>query len=182
MVSRQQGPGEENSRNRRQDRSLPDPRKVYIHGTRFLFTEHHLRQTIPAGGHASEWAAMPAMIISAFSAELFLKTILLLEEQRPPDVHHLGTLFKRIKSHKTKRRIEKLWDASVAAHAADFEKNEKILGFPIPRDLRTALHDCGDAFKTMRYAYEDFSKVKFYIGELAKIVQLVILEIRPDWK
>ena len=37
----------------------------------------------------------------------------------------------------------------------EFEKNEKLLGIKIPRELRSALVDGGDAFERMRYIYEE---------------------------
>ena len=111
---------------------------------------------------------MPSMVLSAFAAELFLKTLLVLEGQNPPEIHHLGTLFKRIHNNRTKTQIKALWDASVAEREGEFQQNKRFLGITIPRDLRSALSDCGDAFKLLRYAYEDPAKGKFYIVDFPK--------------
>ena len=161
-------------------RPLPDPHKIYIHAVRFLFTECRLRETSVGDQTTQDWVMMPAMVLSAFSAELFLKCLLILDGQRPPDVHHLRTLFELLHPQR-KVRIEELWDKSVAANVHEFENTERLLDIKIPRDLKTALSDCGNAFDGLRYVYEDPSKVKFYIIDFARIVRTVILEFRPDW-
>ncbi len=152
-----------------------------MHGTRFLYTEDLLRQTSESDQTRTIMTMMPAMVMSAFASELFLKCLLLLEGQTPPDLHHLGSLYKRL-HNKRKARIAQLWDAEVAAHANQFAENERRLGVSIPRDLKTALFDCGDAFEGLRYIYEDPLRVKFYIIHFAPILHRAVLEVRPDWR
>ena len=125
--------------------------------------------------------APPSMVISSFSIELFLKCILLLENQTVPDIHHLSKLYRRI-SHKRKRRIEELWDAHGRPRLSKIAQAEVLLGNQMPTDLPNALVQCSAAFERLRYAYEnDYRGVKFYLGDLPKILRNVILEIKPDW-
>jgi HEPN domain-containing protein len=98
---------------RSKSQPLPDPETVFMHGVRFLYTEDLLRREAVNNHTARVMAMMPAMVLSAFAAELFLKCLLILEDQTPPDSHHLGTLFKRL-HNKRKSRIEELWNKTVA--------------------------------------------------------------------
>src|SRR5689334_4854717 len=101
----------------RPTRPLPDPREVFTHGRRFLAAEEHIRllQNTPAA--MLGWVAQPAMVLSAFAAELFLKSLLILDGETPPDVHHLGTLYKRI-HNKKKVCISALWNDAMSARAS----------------------------------------------------------------
>jgi hypothetical protein len=124
---------------------------------------------------------MPAIVLSAFAAELFLKCLLLLDSETPPNTHDLKALFAGL-SDQRKKRIEELWDKAVAANVKEFENTERQLGISLPRDLGSALSDCGNAFEGMRYLYEDPTKVKFYIVDFAPVLRATILEIKPEWE
>jgi hypothetical protein len=90
-------------------------------------------------------------------------------------------------SVEARNQITKMWDHSVFLRRREFEENERKLapvmpGIKIPRDLPTALHDCGDAFNRMRYLYEDPNNIKFYIIDFPEILRRYILKLRPSWK
>ena len=135
-------------------KTAPDPRKIYDHGVRFLTADLHMRHTCVGNERLQDALMFPAMVLSAFAAELFFKSLLLLEGTDPGNTHNLHTLFKRL-HNKTKDAIEARWDQSMVDRNHEFEKNEKLLGIKIPRELRSALVDCGDAFERMRYIYEE---------------------------
>jgi hypothetical protein len=160
---------------------LPDPHKLYIHGVRFLYADEFLRAKSVDDKTASQFNMFPGMVISAFAAELFLKCLLILEGHTPNNTHNLGSLFKPL-HNKTKARIEELWDTSVLARSAQFEMSEKFTNLEMARDLRGALKECGNAFEELRYLYEDPMNVRFYIGDLAGILEGVILELKADWR
>ena len=129
---------------------------------------------------------MPSVVLSVFAAELFLKCLLLMEGKTPPNAHHLGKLFNLL-SAEAKERITKMWDHSTFIRRKEFEANERKLetvvpGIKIPRDLPTALNDCGGAFNRMRYLYEDPNNIKFYIIDFPEILRRYILKLRPGWK
>ena len=150
-------------------RPVPDPHHIYIHAVRFLFADNHIRQTSVGNKNVTDWNMLPAIVLSAFAAELFLKCLLILDGQTPPDAHHLKTLFKRL-HNKKKARIEELWNKSVAARSDEFENTERKLSIKIPRDLQSALADCGNAFEGMRYVYEDPTKVNSTLSILLRLL------------
>jgi hypothetical protein len=111
------------------------------------------------------------------ASELLLKCLLIIETGEAPDnIHELHTLFGKLK-HKTKRRIEEIWDAQCRGK---IEGLAKLQG--VPTDLPNALFRCTKAFERLRYAYEDqFRDVTFYIGDFPWILARVISEIEPEW-
>jgi hypothetical protein len=67
------------------------------------------------------------MVLSAFASELLLKCPLIIETGEAPDnIHELHTLFGKLK-HKTKRRIEEIWDAE---RRGKIEGLAKLQGVP----------------------------------------------------
>ena len=162
-------------------RQLPDPWHVYNHGLRFLKADDHMRRSCAQDAALINSLIFPAMTLSAFAAELFLKSLLIVEGTTPPGSHNSNTLFKRL-HNKTKEALRIRWDGNVAAREKELAENERRLDVQIPRDLDTALADCGDAFEKMRYLYEDPINVKFYITDLAGIVRDHIIVVRPDWR
>ena len=151
-------------------KSVPQPRAVYNHGLYFLMTETYLRQRIDEENERSNepdrslevMLQYPGMVICAFAAELFLKCLISLEGCTPSKSHNLLTLHDQL-SPKSQALVERHWNDGCSARKDSFEDLEKKFGVKLPRDLRTALADCGDAFEQMRYLYEDPSKSKFYI-------------------
>jgi hypothetical protein len=64
-----------------------------------------------------------------------------------------------------------------ADQIAEFAKKH---GVSLPRDLETALSDCGDAFQLLRYIYERPKGTTFYITHLPLVLRNVITQI-TDW-
>jgi hypothetical protein len=118
--------------------------------------------------------APPAMVLSSFAGELFLKSLLVLEKGEAPPTHRLDTLFKRV-SHKRQRRIQELWEADARPKIMQLCQSMKV-----PSDLSNALVKCGSAFENLRYYYEK-PEVNYYIGDFAWIVMRVIVELKPEW-
>jgi hypothetical protein len=153
-----------------------DPKVLFDHASKFLYADEYILRGKHITAQQVELIAQPSMVISAFTIELFLKCILLLEEQEVPDIHSLSGLFKRI-SHKRKRRIDELWERHARPFLAGFATSQGV-----PTDLSNALFQCSLAFQRLRYAYEtNFQGVKFYLGDLPRILRNVILEIKPEW-
>lgn len=115
------------------------------------------------------------MVLSAFSCELLLKCLIAMQGQPVEPTHRLDVLFRKLHPN-TKRRIDALWEAECRP-AADALCRQ----FGKPSDLPNALVMCGKAFENLRYAFEDPSKVVFYLGDLPRVLYNVILEMRPDW-
>jgi hypothetical protein len=153
-----------------------DPRQIFNHGTRFLETDQYLRNSTGPTSTWSQTIAAPTMVISVFAAELFLKCLLVLEQQDVPPTHRLDVLYRGL-SHNQKRRIDELWEADARPKISRFGKEMNV-----PTDLPNALVKCGSAFERLRYFYEDPDGVLYYIGDFAWILMRAIVEIKPEWK
>jgi hypothetical protein len=151
-----------------------DPREIFNHACRFLSSDQLLRKIGKPGSGWELAIAPPAMVLSSFAAELFLKSLLVLEKGEAPPTHRLDTLFKRV-SHKRQRRIQELWEADARPKIMQLCQSMKV-----PSDLSNALVKCGSAFENLRYYYEK-PEVNYYIGDFAWIVMRVIVELKPEW-
>lgn len=143
-------------------RPVPDPRDVYDHASRFLATDRYLRILAEDDPLAARLCQQPAMVISAFASELFLKCLLIIERKNPPVSHNLLKLFNLLENEQ-KAQIALLWKLDQTRRKTDIDQAEQTLGVKIPRDLMTALKDCQDVFPAMRYLYEDPLRPNFYI-------------------
>jgi hypothetical protein len=167
-------------------RTPPDAKAVFDHALRFAVADDHLRRSAAGNATLANWVVMPSCVMAVFAAELFLKCIILIEGEAPPDAHHLRKLFDLL-SDDAKAQITKMWDHSMFIRRKEFEENERKLqplmpGIKIPRDLLSALDDCGDTFKKMRYLYEDPNNIKFYIIDFPEILRRYVLKLKPAWK
>jgi HEPN domain-containing protein len=117
----------------------------------------------------------PGMVICAFAAELYFKCMLLLEGKKAPKTHHLQKLFAALYDE-NRRLIEAEWARMLEATKEQIEEAEKRLQAQLPRDIGTALADCGDAFEVLRYVYE-IGRAKFYITHLPLVLRKVIQSI-----
>jgi len=157
------------------------PKGAFDQGFRFLVSDEALRRTAAKKEHVKETLVIPAMVMSAFAAELFLKSLLALEGTSGKGIHHLAALFDKL-SKERRADLELRWTATVQLRERELAANERTLGIQIPRDLPTSLQDCGDTFRLLRYVYEDAERPKFYIIDFAEIAYRAILDLQPDWK
>ena len=159
-----------------------DPTRIYVQAERFLFSEERLRSPAnmesPAVG---AYIALPALVLSAFAAELYLKCLICIEGDSVPPTHNLKNLFARLNG-KTQRRLEEMWTASLPSREAMFEFAEREFGYTAARDLRSALADGGSAFEQLRYVHEGEPKTKYYLADFPRMIRKVIWEQRPDLK
>ena len=156
-----------------------DPFKIYLHAWKFLWSEEHLRRT--DNPQVMAYIMPPAIVLSAFTSELLLKCILIIENGDAPNTHDLRKLFDEV-SASVQQSIIAGWNETIAGHEKQFAYQESLSGRKIPRDLPTALTVCGRAFEGMRYVYEDPMKTNFYLIDLARILLNVIWDIKPEWK
>jgi hypothetical protein len=156
-------------------RSKPiDPKSVFQLACKFAATEMDVRRS---DNPRATFMASPAMVLSAFAIELFLKCLLLLEGNELDRTHTLNVLYRRL-SHKQKRRIEEVWEKEARPKIDELHRK---VGLRHPTDLPNALVTCAKAFEHMRYGYEDPDRQVFYLGELPTILWRIILGMRPEW-
>lgn len=166
----------------KENKQIPDAKDVYRQAVRFQLADFMIRKSaVDETENVQNNLMMPSMVLSAFSSELFLKCLLLLEEKPSVETHRLNLLFGQLRDE-TKSIIRKQWSIAVATNERELIENEKKLGITIPRDLDTALQDCGGAFVLLRYVYEAPNDAKFYIIDLPQVLREVIDQLTPEWK
>ena len=101
-----------------------------MHGVRFMVADERLRTTTDQS--VMTYVMAPALVLSAFASETFLKCLIALETGHAPDGHNLKNLFQMLR-HPTQRRIEELWDEYVPTQAAFWDVTDKLAPPPSPR-------------------------------------------------
>ncbi|ODR96865.1 hypothetical protein AUC70_13850 [Methyloceanibacter stevinii] len=109
-----------------------------------------------------------------------MKTLILLEGNKPIPTHNLKKLFKALRG-KTQKELEQGWLSDIPTQhmIAEFSK---ATGDALPTDLRSALESGGTAFQYLRYAHQtDLSQTKFFLGNLPRLLRQVIHRRKPEW-
>jgi hypothetical protein len=161
-----------------------DPLKIFLHAQGFHLAEHHLSNIDIKNTRLALEVAQATMALSALNSELFLKCLICLETGSVPAGHYLDELFDQL-SAETKQRIEEIWVSEIVPlrdpiwKQLETAKDEK----PIDRSFRAAILEGRKAFEEIRYSYEPGSLgSRYYIGDLPRLLWLVILEKKPEWR
>lgn len=159
-----------------------DPQKMFHRAEDFHWTYMRLMENTNA--EISEIVLIPAMTLSAFTCEIYLKCLQIIDSGSASPGHELDKLFSKLNALRQKR-IETHWDKIVLDKKPGYDDLEDQLqarfpGMKVPRDLPTVLHDCRNGFEQLRYEYEN-SQFKFYIGDLKEALHKTIMEIHPTW-
>jgi hypothetical protein len=161
-------------------RSLPKPVDVYRHAVHFLATDGYLRSRVEEDPSLMTMLRYPGIVISSFTSELFLKCLILLEQRSPKGTHNLLTLYDQL-TPEHQALVARHWDDMSLKWKNAIDADEKVFNIKIPRDLKTALSDCGDAFKLIRYVYENPRKPLFYITHLPISLRKSVEEV-TGWR
>jgi hypothetical protein len=158
-----------------------EPEAIFLQASQFHLAFRALWDWKP--NHPSGAKAMhtPAAVLSAFTSELMLKTLVCIETGRVPKGHHLLNLFNDLSAN-TRERITELWDSYATMHADRWVEIDVAVGSPVARDLPTALRRASKTFELARYYYEEAEDFQFYLGALPDMLGRVAFELRPDWK
>lgn len=165
-----------------------DPLKIFLHAGRFHKSFDLLLKSVkPEDGSKTldqdiGIVSHPAMVLSVFSSELYLKSLLCLERDEVPDSHNLKVLFEGLQVA-TRHAIDDLWDIDIRRP----EKQailEKIRALPRGEDLRTDLRyaiDVGaNSFIELRYFYEK-EHTNFLLQDFPFVLRSAILDRMPTW-
>jgi len=155
-----------------------NPFDVFKQALDFMLCDETLRRTDSM--HQMAIVARPSIVLSAFASELFLKCLLLIEGKGTHNCHDLHVLYKKL-SPQAQTLIASKWDFPTR-RAAEIAFAEMESGQKMPTDLDSALIRGGNAFKKMRYIYEDPLGTDFYLIDLPRILHDVILALKPEWK
>jgi hypothetical protein len=166
-----------------------DPIKIFLHAGAFHKSYTLLCDSVLP---AEEWAmpdeqrvgviSHPAMVLSVFASELYLKCLLCIETGVVPTEHNLKKLFDGLLLA-TKRELDDFWDTDIR-HPAKRKTIEHIRTLPTGRDLkldlRYALDVGADSFRELRYFYET-EQTFFLLAHFPFVVRRVILNRFPSW-
>ena len=160
-----------------------DPLKIFAHASRFHESNITLRRSVPRDQpeHLPR-IAHPAMMLSVFASELYLKCLLSMENGKVPNTHNLKALFKYLQPA-TRKRLEELWDQSVRQpHRQVVLNHIRTLpeGQNLRLDLTYALDIGANSFIELRYLYET-NRTYFLLGDFPDMLRTVILERQPSW-
>lgn len=161
---------------RRVSRTPPNPRDIYVHALYFLGTDGFLRKEVDKDEALMPMLQYPGMIISALSSELFFKSLIVHQGDDHRDMHDLSKLFNML-NDKNKTIVERHWNEGCLARKDLIDADEIRFARTIPRDLKTALSDCGQAFTLLRYVYERRQKPLFYITHLPISLRKAVEEV-----
>jgi hypothetical protein len=158
-----------------------DPLKIYMNAERFRLADNYLRSSANPDIEFRQIIGLPALVICAFAAELYLKCLLCIETGNAPATHNLKALFRDL-GHTTRFRVENLWKERLPLQAGTFEIMERVTGRAPPRDFASALDAGAQAFVDLRYLHETGGMgMSFVLGEFPTMLRIVILEAKPEW-
>src|ERR1700748_1063655 len=123
----------------------PDPLKIFMNAERFRIADLVLRQN--NNPQIMVAVARPALVLSAFASELYLKCLICIETDRLAHGHDLQVLFKQL-SGRSRQGIEKRWNAYVTTPQRQriYAAIKSLQGADIPSDLDWSLRHGGDGF------------------------------------
>jgi hypothetical protein len=165
-----------------------DPVKIFLHAGKFHKSFDLLLKSVmpPNGAKISDQdigiVSHPAMVLSVFASELYLKSLLCLESGEVPEQHNLKILFDGL-SVKTKHAIDDLWDTDIR-RPEKLATLEKVRALPdgekIRTDLRFAIDVGANSFIELRYFYEK-ERSFFLLQDFPFVLRSAILDRMPSW-
>ena len=123
--------------------------------------------------------SFPHIILKAFATEAYLKSLILIEGNTAPNIHHLLSLFDKL-TPESQHAIRRLWDKECGSQLKKM-RSVDTKGLKVPRTLREALNQSSDAFLEWRYSGPG-AMPAFTIMSFPLWVRVRILELEPDWK
>ena len=120
----------------------------------------------------------PHIVMKAFAAEAFLKSLLTIEGKGVPHIHDLLKLFDKL-SQESRREIQRRWDTGSASQLRNM-RAQVTPGLRVPKNMRDALDQSSNAFLDWRY-HPKGSKIAFTVMSFPHYVRCRILELEPSW-
>ena len=159
-----------------------EPAEIFVHAQGFFHAQHTLIANVELPGTPQSLKlAIPALVLSAFASELFLKCLIAIETNtNPRNGHDLYALFEQL-SPPTRQRITQMWDSYAARSKNNWDRLEKATGRKQVRDLQDALALGRRSFQAMRYIYEK-PQFSFNLDNLPQMLERMVLELRPEWR
>jgi hypothetical protein len=180
------------TKSERENTRVPEPAKIFEQAECFyqalavlravqFENFQRLRNSFPQIQYDVLTLLDPIIVLSAFTAELFLKCIILVEAGGTPRTHDLKELFDRL-SEATRAQIENVWNTEIAVRRKkEWDDLERFL--KVARDLPSALAKGSNAFDRIRYSHEgNTDGVHYYLDDLPTLLERLILEMKPEYE
>jgi HEPN domain-containing protein len=165
------------------------PEKIFSHASAFHKSYDMLvKSASPVDGARPDEqligiVAYPALVLSVFASELYLKSLLCMETGTVPNTHDLKKLFGGLKIA-TRRELDDLWDADIRLLERQPILDQIRLLLPggdkFRPDLRYALEKGANAFMELRYFYEK-ERSYFLLSDFPFLLRKAILKRCPSW-
>jgi hypothetical protein len=119
----------------------------------------------------------PYVVMTAFSCELFLKSLAAFDGQPPARTHSLVRLYSNISTHH-RNKIESAWNYYITINSALLDDFDRAGHPPVARNLNGALIHHDNIFVDYRYPYENTTGY-FSIDSLSDILLNYIEFLHP---
>jgi hypothetical protein len=154
----------------------PDPRLAFLSAEAFLEVCKVMTAALRAGN--TRILSLALATNAAFSLEMYLKCLLLLEQGLAARGHDIHALFHSLSSS-TQSELTRAHEKFVESNSALMERLSQE---GLPTNLEDLLKRGRNAFTDFRYAHEQIpSKTDFALNGLTKCVRERILELQPSW-
>jgi hypothetical protein len=145
-----------------------DPRNSFRVAIQFELAYILLKQLPELTGHVRH-CVMAAVVDMALAAEIYLKTLQMIETGNAGSGHKLKTLFKSL-GLSAAGSVRKKYDTLNA-------KEPETLN---PHDFDSVLNNINSTFEDWRYKYENTKIVSWNGDHFVTALRLTIVELRPD--
>ncbi len=164
-----------------------DPKRIFRIAEWFHLARTILMQSVST----VRGVFVPAVVLNAFSLELYLKCLIAVETgKNPPSGHNLRWLFNKL-SNNTQDKIKHYFDNPSESNEIKLRETLKNPQPPIPKKLAISPYNfdvvldlSAKAFERLRYVFErgEFdNNANWHADYIVICTRRVILEMYPDW-
>lgn len=151
--------------------------QYFMQARSFLISDEYLRRAYDP--QLAVDLSRASIVISAFSSELFMKCLLLMEGGGVPKIHDLDKLYGNLRKA-TRKAISIEWDKDNTSFEMILIFLENKKNTKLPRDLESFLRMGAKTFSNLRYP--ERSETHFFLDRLPRILERVILHRKPEWE
>lgn len=150
---------------------------IYQSANNFLAASNALNEKLTLTNDIGTYIA-PIITNTAFSIELYLKCLYLIEKGKPAKGHFLDKLYRDL-TKETREIIEVTYDMLVPQSQTIALLKQKVPN--MKTDLESVLKEMSNSFVKWRYSYEGGITGFPASGPLIDAIRLRIKMLKPDW-
>jgi hypothetical protein len=151
---------------------------IYNTANNFLAAANVLNEKLSETNDIGTYIA-PIITNTAFSIELYLKCIYMIEKGQPaPNIHHLDKLYRKL-SKESRDMIEAIYDMLVPQSQTLMVLKQKVP--EMKTDLDSVLKEMSSAFIKWRYSFEGNITGFPASGPIIDALRSRIKMLKPEW-